>query len=411
MAQAAYDSGNTTNTYAQAGFSLANTNSTLITGIQAVNSSQNTSISDVNALAQAAYNSGNTTITYSQSGYAKANAANVLAQASYDRANTILSLTEDTTTNGGFFPIFTDSTSGTITSANVSYGLSYNPSQQRLDVGTFLSINGNTSTITAANLILSGTNISEKLQASYDSGNTTLIYAQSGYNKANTVASDLSTANTFLQANDATTLASAKSYADTLITNLVNSAPTTLDTLKELADALGDDPNFATTITTSIGQVRNHANGAFDKANTATTSAQAAFDKANTVSTTAQNAYDKANSAYNQANTDVTSISITAGDYGSASIVPVLHLEANGRVSAVTNTSIAIATSAITSGTLGVVRGGTGASSFTTKGVIVSDSSSTTGALSALTSSTEGHVLQINASGVPTFAHLNGGSF
>jgi hypothetical protein len=34
---------------------------------------------------------------------------------------------------------------------------------------------------------------------------------------------------------------------------LVNSSPGTLDTLKELADALGDDPNFSTTITTLIG--------------------------------------------------------------------------------------------------------------------------------------------------------------
>jgi hypothetical protein len=32
----------------------------------------------------------------------------------------------------------------------------------------------------------------------------------------------------------------------------VNSSPSTLDTLKELADALGDDPNFATTVTTSL---------------------------------------------------------------------------------------------------------------------------------------------------------------
>lgn len=33
------------------------------------------------------------------------------------------------------------------------------------------------------------------------------------------------------------------------VTALVNSSPAALDTLKELADALGDDPNFATTIT------------------------------------------------------------------------------------------------------------------------------------------------------------------
>lgn len=38
------------------------------------------------------------------------------------------------------------------------------------------------------------------------------------------------------------------------IAALVNSAPGTLDTLEELAAALGDDPNFATTITTLIGQ-------------------------------------------------------------------------------------------------------------------------------------------------------------
>lgn len=46
-------------------------------------------------------------------------------------------------------------------------------------------------------------------------------------------------------------------YADTAVSNLVDSAPTTLDTLNELAAALGDDPNFATTVTTSIGTKLN----------------------------------------------------------------------------------------------------------------------------------------------------------
>jgi len=41
-------------------------------------------------------------------------------------------------------------------------------------------------------------------------------------------------------------------YADTAIANLVDSAPGTLNTLNELADALGDDPNFATTMTTAL---------------------------------------------------------------------------------------------------------------------------------------------------------------
>jgi trimeric autotransporter adhesin len=101
----------------------------------------------------------------------------------------------------------------------------------------------------------------------------------------------------------------------------------------------------------------------------------------------------------------------TAATYANASHVPVITTDVYGRVSAVTNTAIAIDTSQITSGTLGVARGGSGASSFSMKGVIVSDNASGTGALSALTSATEGHVLQINASGIPTFAHLNGGYF
>lgn len=38
-------------------------------------------------------------------------------------------------------------------------------------------------------------------------------------------------------------------YADTAVSNLVDSSPAALNTLNELANALGDDPNFATTMT------------------------------------------------------------------------------------------------------------------------------------------------------------------
>jgi hypothetical protein len=183
-----------------------------------------------------------------------------------------------------------------------------------------------------------------------------------------------------------------------------------------------DKSNTTLTLTQAAFDKANTANvtadASFAKANTANTTADAAFAKANTANTTADASFAKANSAnvlaqlaFDKANTDVTSISTSAGTYGSASIVPVIYLEANGRVSSVTNTTIAIGASAITSDTLGVTRGGTGAATFTTKGVIVSDNTTGTNALSALTSATEGHVLQINASGIPSLAHLNGGSF
>lgn len=43
-------------------------------------------------------------------------------------------------------------------------------------------------------------------------------------------------------------------YVDGKVSDLINSAPSTLDTLKELSDALGNDPNFATTIAAEIGK-------------------------------------------------------------------------------------------------------------------------------------------------------------
>ena len=48
--------------------------------------------------------------------------------------------------------------------------------------------------------------------------------------------------------------AANKSYVDAQVAGLVDSAPGTLDTLNELAAALGDDANFATTTATSLGE-------------------------------------------------------------------------------------------------------------------------------------------------------------
>ena len=46
-----------------------------------------------------------------------------------------------------------------------------------------------------------------------------------------------------------------KAQLDAKVAEVVNSAPETLDTLEELAKSLGDDPNFATTVTNKIGTV------------------------------------------------------------------------------------------------------------------------------------------------------------
>jgi phage-related tail fiber protein len=51
-----------------------------------------------------------------------------------------------------------------------------------------------------------------------------------------------------------------ENYVNNAVANLVDSAPGTLDTLNELAAALGDDPNFATTVATQIGNKADKSN-------------------------------------------------------------------------------------------------------------------------------------------------------
>lgn len=59
-------------------------------------------------------------------------------------------------------------------------------------------------------------------------------------------------------------------FVHACITDLINASPSTLDTLKELADAIGDDPNFATTVATSIATKLAKASNLSDLTNPAT---------------------------------------------------------------------------------------------------------------------------------------------
>lgn len=140
--------------------------------------------------------------------------------------------------------------------------------------------------------------------------NAAFTRANSGYDVANSAASYANsafiTANTaYGWGNHASIGYATTTYVGTAISNLVNSAPTTLDTLNELAAALGNDANFSTTITTTLGITNSYANGAFDRAN-------AAYNAANTNSTdsyardTANASFLTANSSYNAQNTTAT---------------------------------------------------------------------------------------------------------
>ena len=103
---------------------------------------------------------------------------------------------------------------------------------------------------------------------------------------------------TYADARETAAVATANSYTDTAVSNLIDAAPGALDTLNELAAALGDDANFAATTTTAIATAKSEAiTTASDDATTKANAAEAAA---------AADATTKADAAEAAAATDAT---------------------------------------------------------------------------------------------------------
>ena len=111
--------------------------------------------------------------------------------------------------------------------------------------------------VTGSFQVIGNTEITGSLKVT--GGLTGSIFGTASYaNNADTV--DGRHASEFVL-NSATSSLATQTYVNTAVSNLVDAAPGTLDTLNELAAALGDDPNFATTVATSIGTKQNQLNG------------------------------------------------------------------------------------------------------------------------------------------------------
>jgi hypothetical protein len=103
----------------------------------------------------------------------------------------------------------------------------------------------------------------------------------------------------------------------------------------------------------------------------------------------------------------ITNTAVTANTYGSASAVPVFAVNAQGQLTSVTNTNIAIAASQVTSGTLAVAQGGTNIASYTIGDTLYASGATT---LSKLSLGTQGQVLTAGATG-PVWSGISGGTF
>ena len=136
-----------------------------------------------------------------------------------------------------------------------------------IKVGTNLSINDTTGVLSATDTVTTATTSGDgNAVTSITASNGALTvtkgstFSLSTHNHDNVYAPLASpaftgtpTAPTATAGTNSTQVATT-AYVDSAVSSLVNSAPTTLDTLNELAAALGNDPNFATTVSTSIGE-------------------------------------------------------------------------------------------------------------------------------------------------------------
>lgn len=136
----------------------------------------------------------------------------------------------------------------------------------------------------------------------------------------------------------------------------------------------------------------------------ADTKAQAAFDKANNAVVASTDftfgqmvVADGTDSLKSLANVSYT----LTGSLSASKTITSLTVDAYGRVSAATGADIAIDASQITAGTLGVSRGGTGASSFTSGQVVVGNG---TGALQSIANVSALSVTVTTANTVGSFA-------
>jgi len=231
----------------------------------------------------------------------------------------------------------------------------------------------------------------------------------------------------------ANTDAATKAYVDTAVANVVASAPAALDTLDELANALGDDANFATTVATSIGtkvakagdsmtgalsmgnnkitslgtptnstdavnktyidtlfgstsSAATSATSAATSASSASTSASSALTSANSAATSATSASTSASSASTSASSAASSAATAAGQLGSGLVRDMGTIDVSDTTSSTYVSVATIAGQASTSASSAATSATSAATSASSAST--SASSAATSASSAATSAT-----------------------
>ena len=243
----------------------------------------------INGKASASHNQPSNTINL-MTGYNKA--TNVSAIAASDSLNTAIGKLEkaldsksDTSHNHDSIYLGKTATAASankLATARKINGISFdgtgditikaNPNSHNQDSSTIISMTGYTKASTFTAISTSDTlnaaigKLEKALDGKADYGSQP---ASHNHDDRYYTETEIDTKITDINKSISTNLNAAKTYTNNKVAALVDSAPETLNTLNELAAALGDDANFATTITNQIAGKAN-TNHTHDEATTTT---------------------------------------------------------------------------------------------------------------------------------------------
>jgi len=171
---------------------------------------------------------------------ARARAAiSVTGSGSYNSATGVITVT------GGVTSVNTLTGAVTLTTTNIGEGtnLYYTTARANSDFDTRLGTKSTTNLAEGTNLYYTTARANSDFDTRLATKSTTNLAEGTNLYYTDTRVGTYLTGNSY----------ATQSYVSTQINNLVSGAPGLLDTLDELAAALGDDPNFATTVSTALG--------------------------------------------------------------------------------------------------------------------------------------------------------------
>lgn len=405
---AAYTSANANYVVTNAAFEVLNAAYTSANANYVVTNAAWTMLNSAFTVLNAAYTSANANYVVTNAAYTSSNAGYTVANAAFDLANTKfasaggtitgnVNIVGDLTLSGNTFVV--DATVLRIEDPLI-YLAGNNYTSDIVDIGFIANYNNGSANLHTG-LYREHASKEYYLFQGYDQEPDNNHIDPTGNNfQLAVLNADIITSN--LRLNGANAYVWIKTNFDT-----TNSAYGLANANFDVTNAAYTSANANYVVTNSAFTVLNaaytSANANYVVTNAAYTAVNAAYVVVNAAYTSINAGYTVANAAFDTAN--VADQHAANASYMNTGTVPEALVVGNYRnITGLGNVTIGT----WTANTIGVPWGGTGNTTFTTNGVLFGNA---TGPLQVTAAGTEGQVLQASSTGVPLFAHLDGGGF